>query len=99
MTIMRPPLARAAGVLATIWFAGCMQPESRPGISGNLESVGRVGPNRAVTPVNQVLTPFGRVVELPGLRPQALALSPDGRLLIVSGKSSELVVIDPVSGA
>jgi DNA-binding beta-propeller fold protein YncE len=61
--------------------------------------VGRVGANRTVTPVNQVLTPFGRVVELPGLRPQGLALSPDGRMLIVSGKSSELVVVDPVTGA
>jgi len=58
-----------------------------------------MGANRAVTPVNQVLMPFGRVVELPGLRPQGLALSPDGRLLVASGKTSELVVIDPVAGA
>ena len=34
-----------------------------------------------------------------GLRPQALALSPDGRLLIVSGKTDELVVLDPATGA
>jgi YVTN family beta-propeller protein len=61
--------------------------------------VGRTDANRAVTPVNQVLTPFGRIVELPGLRPQGLALSPDGRSLIVSGKSSELVIVDPVTGA
>jgi DNA-binding beta-propeller fold protein YncE len=46
-----------------------------------------------------VLTPAGRVVELPGLRPQALALSPDGRLLVTAGKSSELVVVEPGTGA
>jgi len=44
--------------------------------------------------VNQLLTPYGRQIELAGLRPQALALSPDGKRLLVSGKTSELVVID-----
>ena len=80
------------------WFGGCVHPESRTGIAAGIELVGRVSANRTVTPVNQVLTPFGRVVELPGLRPQGLALSPDGRLLVVSGKSSELVIVDPVTG-
>jgi len=32
------------------------------------------------------------------MRPQALALSPDGRLLITAGKSHELVVLDPLAG-
>ncbi len=54
--------------------------------------------NRTVLPVNQVLTPAGVQVPLPGLRPQALALSPDGRLLAVSGKTSEVVVLDPAGG-
>jgi YVTN family beta-propeller protein len=62
------------------------------------EIVGRLGTNRLYTPVNQVLTPAGLQVELPGLRPQALALSPDGRLLVTSGKTHELVVVDPSSG-
>jgi len=48
--------------------------------------------------VNQVVTPLGRQVELPKLRPQALALSPDGRILVVSGKTAELVVVDPATG-
>ena len=65
---------------------------------GSQERVGR-GPNGIVTPVNQRLTPVGRIIELPGLRPQVLVLSPNGRLLVTSGKSSELVVLDPVSGA
>lgn len=63
------------------------------------EPVGRSGAGRAVTPVNQVITPFGRQVELPGMRPQALALSPNGKLLVVSGKTNELVVIDPQAGS
>ncbi len=63
------------------------------------ERVGRSGTNRTVLPVNQVVTPLGRQVDLPGLRPQVLALSPDGRRLVVSGKTAELLVLDPVSGA
>lgn len=49
-------------------------------------------------PVNQVVTPAGTQVPLAGLRPQALGLSPDGRLLAVSGKTSEVVILDPGSG-
>jgi YVTN family beta-propeller protein len=62
------------------------------------ERVGMAGENRTVLPVNQVLVPAGRQIPLPGLRPQALALSPDGRLLAVSGKTSELLIIDPAHG-
>jgi len=53
---------------------------------------------RIQLPVNQIATPIGLQVELPGLRPQVLALSPDGRLLVVSGKTHELVVVDPATG-
>jgi YVTN family beta-propeller protein len=63
------------------------------------EPVGRAGTNRMVTPVNQVVTPLGRQVELPGLRPQALALSPDGRWLAVAGKTSEVVILEAATGA
>ena len=50
-------------------------------------------------PVGQELAPAGRQVDLPGLRPQVLALSPDGRLLVTSGLTSELLVLDPTTGA
>src|SRR5215471_14818539 len=56
--------------------------------------VGRLSTNEFATPVNQRLTPAGRQVELPGMRPLAMALSPDGHLLITAGLSHELVVID-----
>jgi DNA-binding beta-propeller fold protein YncE len=45
-----------------------------------------------------VLTPAGLQVELPGMRPQAVAISPNGRLLVTAGKTPELVVLDPGSG-
>src|SRR5882762_5214133 len=59
-----------------------------------------VGPRAGgiVTPVNQITTPAGVQVELPGMRPQALALSPDGKLLVTSGLTHELVVVAPETG-
>jgi len=66
--------------------------------ASDTEQVGTAGENRTVLPVNQVLIPSGTQISLPGLRPQALALSPDGRLLAISGKTSELVIIDPELG-
>jgi YVTN family beta-propeller protein len=84
-----------------IALAAVLLPAVRP-VCGRADEitdrVGRAAGGRTVTPVNQVLTPAGRQVELPGLRPQALALSPDGRLLVTAGKTNEVVVIDPASG-
>jgi len=54
--------------------------------------------NGLETPVNQLVTPAGIFVELPHLRPNALALSPDHKLLVTSGLTSELVVMDPATG-
>lgn len=73
----------------------CLAAES---IISTKEVVGRAGTNRFVTPANQVLTPAGIQVDLPGLRPQAIALSPDRRLLATAGKTSDLVLLDPESG-
>src|SRR5688572_389013 len=61
-------------------------------------TVGPVDEHKFVLPVSQILTPAGQQIPLPGMRPQALALSPDGRLLVTSGKTNQLVILDPVSG-
>ena len=61
------------------------------GPEATTEPVGRGGPNRTVLPVNQIITPLGRQVELPGLRPQALALSPDERY-------ADAYVVDATTG-
>jgi YVTN family beta-propeller protein len=59
-----------------------------------------VGPttNGLVTPVNQLVTPAGTLIELPGVRPNALALSPDGKLLVTSGLTRRLIVVNPTTG-
>jgi DNA-binding beta-propeller fold protein YncE len=50
-------------------------------------------------PSGQIVTPAGTQVDLPGMRPHVLAMSPDGKLLVTSGRTHEIVVIDPASGA
>ena len=59
--------------------------------------VGRAG-NALITPANQIVTPAGRQIELPGVRPNALALSPDGKLLVTAGITHELLVLDSATG-
>jgi len=61
------------------------------------EIVGR-GTNGLVTPANQLVTPAGTQVELPGIRPNALALSPDGKILVTTGLAHELVVVERATG-
>ena len=70
-----------------------------PAVESTTDRVGHTRDDAIVTPVNQLLTPFGKQVDLPGMRPQSIALSPDGRMLVVTGKTSELVVLDPATGA
>ena len=104
----RPSLPPAAALLLVflpvgIVLPGCnvSAPSAASAPAAAVSDTGRVGRQpggRLTTPVNQEVTPLGRVVDLPGLRPQALALSPDGASLLVSGKTSELLVLDPVTG-
>ena len=84
--------------LAAILAAGCHGEKDVTTAGSTRAAVGRLGENRYYTPANQILTPAGVQVELPDLRPQALALSPDGKLLVTAGKTHELVVIEPVTG-
>ncbi|MGQ9470177.1 MAG: bifunctional YncE family protein/alkaline phosphatase family protein [Candidatus Aminicenantales bacterium] len=81
-------------VFSCSWLSeySCRQPKTN---KGTQEYVGYKEDGSAVVPVNQVLTPFGFQIELPRMRPQALAISPDRRLVAVSGKTNELVIIDP----
>lgn len=56
------------------------------------------GQRRVVTPDNHILSPAGKQVELPGMRPQAVALSPNGKVLVAAGKIAGIVPINPVTG-
>jgi len=85
-------------IIITLLLSGAMSRAQTASGFVTKETVGRIGPHRYYTPANQVLTPAGLQVELPGMRPQALALSPNGRLLVTAGKSHEIVVLDPTSG-
>jgi YVTN family beta-propeller protein len=58
--------------------------------------VGRL-PNGLMTPANQLVTPAGTSIELPGMRPQALALSPDGKWLVTAGLNHQLIVLDLIT--
>ena len=85
----------ATSIILTITLVG---PRFAGGQDRALVGRGPAG-EPSFTPVNQVLTPYGQQVDLPGLRPQALALSPNGRLLAVSGKTNQFLIIDPETGA
>jgi len=85
--------------IACSWLALSAGPTQDGAPPDKEEVVGHADDNRVVTPVNQVLTPLGKQIDLPGMRPQAIALSPAGTMLVVSGKTSELVVLDPADGS
>ena len=65
--------------------------------SATTSPVGRDG-STLNTPANQIVTPAGTLIELPDMRPQALALSPDAKILVTAGLTHELVVVDPATG-
>src|SRR6266540_2963939 len=80
----------ALGVVTCIQFADSLHAKPPTASIADTTPVGHVGANRYVTPTGQLLTPVGRQVYLPGFRPQALALSPDKKLLVTSGKTNFL---------
>jgi len=84
-----PALMALASLVGTPLFAEDFSATTAP--------VGHTG-ETLVTPVNQLVTPAGTWVALPGVRPQALALSPDGKLLLTSGLAHELLALDPATG-
>jgi len=88
---------------ASLWMAGvmCLNVHSQTLDDAGFDpadKVGRMGTNKVVLPVNQVITPAGRQIELHGLRPQVLALSPDGQILLTAGKTHDLYSINPDTG-
>jgi YVTN family beta-propeller protein len=92
-------LVCALGVLLGLQQVGCsFAGKKTVGVLADPNAVGRVGAETYVTPTGQLLTPAGRQVELAGVRPQVLALSPDRRLLVTAGKKNALVVMEAASG-
>src|SRR6185437_1741872 len=73
------------------WTVAARDFDSTPATVGHVDGV-------LMTPMNQLVTPTGTLIELPDMRPQALALSPDGKLLVTAGITHELVALDPITG-
>jgi YVTN family beta-propeller protein len=96
MTTKQFKIILAVAAFGFAGFSACAQAQHNS-MSWS-EAVGRAGADRVVLPVNQVITPAGKQIELHGLRPQVLALSPDGKILVTSGKTHDVIVIDPVTG-
>ncbi|MGZ5497654.1 MAG: phosphoesterase, partial [Candidatus Aminicenantales bacterium] len=92
------PFRAAAAAAAIVLLAAASSGRSGLPAAQDKDTVGPKAPGQAVLPVNQIVTPYGLQSTLPGLRPQALALSPDGKLLAVSGKTPELIILNAVSG-
>ncbi len=84
-----------AGALALL--TGCLIDQKNAAAVPPSAPPEKTGPN-TMLPVNQELTPAGRQIELPGLRPQALVLSPDGRMLVTSGHTRDLLIMNPGTG-
>lgn len=84
--------------VALSWIAILVTMGSAIAQDSGLERVGRDEVGSLMTPVHQRITPYGTWVELPGLRPQAVAISPDGLLGVTSGKTNKLVVFEPQTG-
>jgi YVTN family beta-propeller protein len=98
-TVLRPTIPAFSKAALLVLLCGCAAYHQQPSLPlVHSDQVGVVAANRFVTPTGQVLTPAGRQVGLPGMRPQALALSPDGRLLATSGYRNVIVLIDPAAG-
>ncbi len=83
------------GLVVLVCF--CFEKTDADNFPATTVSVGRDA-GTLITPVNQIVTPAGTLVELPGMRPQALALSPDEKILVAAGLTHELVVLDPSTG-
>ncbi len=61
-------------------------------------AVGRIATNRYALPTGQLLSPTGTQIELPTMRPQVIALSPDRKVLVTAGKTNGIAVIDIATG-
>jgi YVTN family beta-propeller protein len=85
--------------LATLLLVGFIANETlADNFSSTTAAVGSMG-DSLIAPVNQIVAPAGIQIPLPGMRPQTLALSPDGKILVTAGITHELVAVDPATAA
>jgi YVTN family beta-propeller protein len=78
-------------------FSAARAAETMENFDATTNAVGHFA-GSMMTPANQLVAPSGTQVELPGIRPNALTLSPDGKILATAGLTRELIVINPATG-
>jgi len=95
-----PVLLALVSVSGHVWGQGDLLTDTIDTNSFNpaTSTVGRTDHGGLITPVNQLVTPAGTPVDLPDIRPQAIALSPNGKLLVTAGLTPQLIVLDPATG-
>src|SRR3954470_11739632 len=90
---------RNLGLVFLLIAFGCSSESSRrTALLKDSTKVGHGEGNRYTTPTGQILTPAGQQIDLPGARPQALAFSPDRRIVVTAGKTNALILIDAATG-
>jgi len=94
----RNGLRKLSLLLLLIAFGCSSESTKRTAYLTDSTKVGRGEGNRYTTPTGQILTPAGQQIELPGLRPQALAFSPDRRIVVTAGKTNAIILIDAATG-
>ena len=80
--------------LAIFFFTAPLRADDFAATTATVKRTGDI----LVTPANQIVTPAGTQIELSGIRPNALALSPDGKLLVTAGLTHEIIALEPVNG-
>ena len=87
-----PRLVVAATFFAPFAHADLASPPSAA------EKVGKLAEGRWLLPTGQIIAPAGRQIDLAGIRPQALTLSPNGKFLAVAGSSKDVLIFDSATG-
>jgi YVTN family beta-propeller protein len=93
--------ARACGLFLTacfIFVIGCASSRAAGVAFAKPNAVGRTGTNLYTLPTGQLLRPAGKQIELPSMRPQVFALSPDKKFLVTAGRTNGVAVIEVASG-
>jgi YVTN family beta-propeller protein len=92
-------VSAALGLLMLVLSYGCStQPKTTSADFPVAEAFGQEETLERYVPTGQLLTPAGWQIPLPKMRPQGLALSPDGKLLAVAGNSERLLLLSTKTG-
>jgi YVTN family beta-propeller protein len=96
--MFRPFRVCLCGALATAFVSTSVITQAAGVRLSQPDAIGRIATNRYALPNGQLLSPAGAQIELPSMRPQVFAMSPDRKVLVTAGKTNGIAVIDVASG-